>query len=132
MKYDIMVDLETMDNTASAAIVSIGATQCDLITGECGHSYYRVIDLEGQVDNGLTISTDTLYWWMEQSDGARKALTVPGKISLEDMCVQLRKWLYALDISPENLRLWGNGASFDIAILRHAFTKCGVVEKNYT
>ena len=31
---DIMVDLETMDNVPSAAIVAIGAVQCDLTTGE--------------------------------------------------------------------------------------------------
>lgn len=30
---DIMVDLETMDNVPTAAIVAIGAVQCDLTTG---------------------------------------------------------------------------------------------------
>ena len=123
---DIMVDLETMDNTASSAIVSIGATQCDLITGEFGDSYYRVVDLKGQVDRGLSISTDTLYWWMEQSDGARKSLTIPGKITLEKMCVQFSDWLHNIGSSPEKLRLWGNGASFDNAILRHAYTKLDI------
>ena len=127
---DVMVDLETMDNLPSAGIVSIGAVQCNLTTGEVGSTYYRVVDLAGQQEKGLTISTSTMYWWMGQSDGARQALLVPGKITLEAMCTSFSKWLTSFEhngspISPERLRLWGNGASFDNAILRHAFAKCG-------
>jgi exodeoxyribonuclease VIII len=122
---DIMVDLETMDNTPSAAIVSIGAVQCDLTTGELGDSFYRVVDLEGQLEMGMTVSTETIYWWMGQGDGARQALLTPGKISLPQMCISFRSWLSDIDPSGERLRLWGNGASFDNAILRYAYAQVG-------
>ena len=69
-----MVDLETMDNVATSAIVSIGAVECDLITGETGAEYYRVINLEGQQELGFSINAETIYWWMNQSDAARQAL----------------------------------------------------------
>ena len=37
---DIMVDLETFDNVKTSKIVSIGAVQCDLTTGEIGSKIY--------------------------------------------------------------------------------------------
>lgn len=122
---DIMVDLETMDNVPSAAIVAIGAVQCDLTTGKTGSTYYRVIDLEGQDKLSMTLNAKTIYWWLKQSDGARQALTVPGKITLEAMCKSFTKWLLSIDSSGEKLRLWGNGASFDNAIIRYAYRQCG-------
>ena len=122
---DIMLDLETMDNSASAAIVSIGAVACDLVSGEITSTYYRVVDLEGQADLGLTIGTQTLYWWMQQSDGARYALTVPDKLLLTTMLKSFNKWLSSI-AHPEVLRLWGNGASFDNAIIRHAFKRANI------
>ncbi len=45
---DIMMDLETMDTVATAAIVAIGAVQCNLATGEQGDTFYRVVDLSWQ------------------------------------------------------------------------------------
>lgn len=125
-KYDIMVDLETMDNVPSAAIVAIGAVQCDLTTGELGSAFYRVVDLKDQDQLGMTMNTETLYWWLQQSDGARHALLIDGKISLAGMCQKFTKWLGSIDPSGEKLRLWGNGASFDNAILRYAYRRCGI------
>jgi len=122
---DVMVDLETMDNVMSASIVSIGAVQCDLTTGELGQEYYRVIDLNGQQQKGLTICSNTLYWWMQQKDGARHALTVEGKIFLVEMCNTFNTWLQSMG-NPGNFRLWGNGASFDNSIIRYAYKMCDI------
>ena len=123
MMNDIMIDLETMDNVGSSAIVSIGAVQCNLITGELGEEYYRVINLKGQLEKGRTIDHQTLYWWLGQSKGARDGILAPGKILLEEMCNSFDLWLYHLK-SPKTKRLWGNGASFDNAIIRDAFKWC--------
>lgn len=117
---DIMVDLETMDNVGSATIVSIGAVQCDLTTGETGEEFYRVVDLHGQIKLGRTVSADTIYWWLQQSDGAREALSIPGKVLLTDMCTSFNAFINNLG-KGGNIRLWGNGASFDNAILRSAY-----------
>lgn len=121
---DIMVDLETMDNVPSAAIVAIGAVQCDLTTGEIGSSFYRVVDLKGQDKLNMTINSETLYWWLKQSDGARQALLVESKILLTTMCETLTKWICSLGEKPEHIRMWGNGASFDNAIIRYAYRQC--------
>lgn len=125
MMNDIMVDLETMDNIGSAAIVSIGAVQCDLITGQTGEEFYRIVELDGQADLGLTMDAQTIYWWLGQSRGATEALLAPGKILLEDMCNSFKKWVEYLE-HPKIKRLWGNGASFDNAILRNAFKRVDI------
>lgn len=122
---DIMVDLETMDNVASAAIVAIGAVQCDLTTGELGETFYRVVDLQNQQEQGMTLNPSTMYWWLDQSDGARQGILEPNKVLLADMCDKFTKWLESLGPSTKNMRLWGNGASFDNAILRYAYRQCG-------
>ena len=124
-KNDIMVDLETMSNHSNASIVSIGMIQCNLITGELGEEFYRVVDLTGQQARGLHIDESTMYWWMNQSDSARRALLQDNKITIEEMCVAVLKFIEYLQVDPKSLRLWGNGASFDNAILRTAFLKCG-------
>lgn len=122
---DIMVDLETMDNVPSAAIVAIGAVECDLTTGEIGSEYYRVVDLNNQTDIGMTINADTLYWWLGQSEEAREALLIRGKIPLPAMCSSFNKWIDSLKAPNELIRMWGNGASFDNAIVRYAYRQVG-------
>ena len=118
MMNDIMVDQETMDNVSTAAIVSIGAVECDLTTGEVGDTYYRVVELDKQKG---TINAETLYWWMQQSDEARNALTVLGRINIREALLSFTNWIYSLEANSKLVRLWGNGASFDNAILRQNY-----------
>lgn len=120
-----MVDLETMDNVPSAAIVSIGAVECDLTTGELGSTFSRVVDLKDQDKYNMTINSETLYWWLQQSTRAQAALCVEGKISLVVMCDKFSKWINSLDAHSDSIRLWGNGASFDNAIIRYAYRQVG-------
>lgn len=123
MMTDIMLDLETMDNTATSAILSVGAVACNLVTGEIYDTYYRVVDLQYQQENGFTFNPSTIYWWLGQTQGARRALTIPGKILLEEMCKSFDKWIRHQEGNSQSFRLWGNGASFDNAIIRHAFSR---------
>lgn len=122
---DIMVDLETMGLKTNSPIVAVGAIQFNPITGEQGDSYYRILDLQSSVDKGQQIDVQALYWWMNQSDAARGELLTTNKISVEHMCGTFQKWLYSLG-NPRKFRLWGNGASFDNAMLRFLFELCKV------
>jgi len=115
---DVMVDLETLDNVASAAIVSIGAVECDLTTGELGDKFYKIIDLDNQRG---TVSTSTITWWMDQSEQAKDVFTAQGKVNIKDAILSFSKWIHSLKASNQHIRLWGNGASFDNAILRQTF-----------
>ena len=107
---EVMIDLETLDNKSSAAIVSIGACVFDRLTGKIIDTFYRRIDMEAAIASGGTCSGSTLIWWMQQDDEARIELTKGGsKIS-----VAMADFIKFL---PANCIVWGNGSSFDISIL---------------
>ena len=121
---DIMLDLETVSNTADSAIVAIGAVQFNPITGKTGSEFNHVIDMQSSLDIGGRITADTLYWWMKQNKEARAALDIPGKINIQHAADKWRKYVQAVSgnagvASTYNVRLWGNGASFDNTIWRH-------------
>ena len=51
----IMFDLETLDNKNTSSILSIGAVEFNLHTGEIGETLYVRVDLQSCIDEGLTI-----------------------------------------------------------------------------
>jgi len=46
---DVMLDLETMGNGSSAAIIAIGAVEFDMVEGTLGNEFYSVVDLDSSV-----------------------------------------------------------------------------------
>ena len=122
MNYtDIMLDLETLGNKSNSPILSIGAVEFNLETGETGREFYTTVDLQSCLDVGLKINGSTFYWWMQQSDGARKAVCQPG-FPIMDALSRFEIWMQG---SPEEIRIWGNGARFDIGIMEDAYVACG-------
>lgn len=117
----VMLDLETMANKSNAAIVSIGAVEFDLNTGETGREFYMRIDLQSALDRGLIINGSTVYWWLQQNEDARREVCRKG----EDLSLVLEKFAaFMVEIDPD-VQIWGNGARFDIGILEDAYVACG-------
>lgn len=71
MMNNVMVDLETLDNKPTSAIVSIGAVHFGPNGYDEGNNFYRIEYQQSCIDAGLTLSGDTIKWWMRQSDRAR-------------------------------------------------------------
>jgi hypothetical protein len=119
---DIMIDLETMGVGPTACIVAIGAVEMSTVSG-VGWTFYRTVDLQSSLDYGGTITASTVMWWMQQSDDARQAIcNEPQHLAavLRDLSLWFR------DISPlDELRVWGNGADFDLPILDSASHRLG-------
>ena len=57
-KNDWSIDLETLDNKYSSAILSIGAVQFDRESGELGCRFYQEINVDSAVKSG-TVSGST-------------------------------------------------------------------------
>lgn len=114
----VMIDLETMGTTPGCAIVSIGAVQFDLDTGKTGAKFYQTVDIRSCLNHGLTISGDTLMWWLKQNDQAREKLS-ENPTDLHDALIKLTQWLD--DKFGGNVIPWGNSASFDLGILAAAY-----------
>ncbi len=123
MKYtDVMLDLETMGKTSNAALVSIGAVEFNIETGETGREFYRVIDLQSCLDIGLKVQASTIYWWLQQSEAARKRIYAKGE-NIRDVLVAFHDWMLE---GTEKVKIWGNSARFDIGLLEDAYVACGM------
>lgn len=125
---DVMIDLETMGNSANAAIVSIGAVFFDPETKQLGKKFYERVSLRSSHEIGLSIEPDTTLWWMEQPDAARIELTLPG-MHIEDALIDFSELFLGEKTTgknTQNIRIWGNGAAFDNVILSNAYKKAKI------
>jgi hypothetical protein len=117
----LMVDLETMGTRPGCAIVSIGAVEFDIETGKFGRHFYERVDLQSCLDVGLFVQAHTVYWWLQQSEAARKELYNSDRLDLHTALTKLGSFMQDL----ETFYIWGNGASFDFGILEAAVHACG-------
>lgn len=121
----VVLDLETMGNTQSAAIVAIGAVACTVERGVFDNFYVEVA-LSSAVEAGLTMDASTVLWWINQSASARRIFeNNMNATSLNDALFEFKRWFNSLG-APEKIQVWGNGADFDNAILRNAFMARGM------
>lgn len=117
----VMLDLETMGNKSNSAIVSIGAVEFNIETGETDKEFYEVIDLQSCLDVNLKINASTLYWWFKQSEQAQNEIAKGGK-SIKFVLNKFSSWFSCFE---NEVQIWGNGARFDIGILEDAYVTCG-------
>jgi hypothetical protein len=115
-----MLDLETMGNRSNTALVSIGAVEFNIETGETGREFYRVIDLQTCLDIGLKVQASTIYWWMQQDQKARERICAKGE-HIQKVFGDFNFWMQDC---VDKVRIWGNGARFDIGILEDAYVAC--------
>jgi len=115
--HHCMIDLETMGLTPDSAIVSIGAVIFDpryQVTNK-HKTFYVELDWESQ---GRHCDPKTKIWWAAQGDKARCALN--GLEELPDVLTDLSDFL------PGDVRVWGNGPTFDISILEDTYRQCNI------
>lgn len=127
---ELMFDLETLDTKPSAVVLSVGAvvwkTKRDLTTHsfplrwEIEDRFYRVLDIEEQLDHKRTVSQSTLFWWMSQDATARsEAFAVnrqPVTNVLNGLVVFANKFTNPHTGKPALNRFWANPATFDFPI----------------
>lgn len=123
MKH-IMVDLETLGCEFDAAILSIGAVVFDPYTGEQFKEFYEAVDLESALEYG-NVSASTIKWWMNQCKEAQVDAFTGTKGLIE--VINRFAWFYReANLGQTITPIWGNGSSFDITILEHAYSKASM------
>jgi hypothetical protein len=113
----LMIDLETMGTRFDAPIIAVGAVFFDPMTGNTGERFLEAVDLADAFRFGKA-SGDTVKWWMEQSEAARKA-AIRGTAQLGDVLGRFADFYR----TGTKVAVWGNGATFDISILEYAFMR---------
>ena len=122
--YHLMIDLETMGTNTNAPIVVIGAVFFDPQTGEIGPVFYIVISLTDAMNTGAVPDGGTIEWWLKQSSEARAAI-LTDQVKLEDALSRFREFIN--EYSDEKfVQVWGNGATFDNAILRTSYERLDI------
>ena len=121
----VVVDCETFDTGPKPVILSIGAVAVDTYTGKVVGEFYRLVDPTNAVQHGLTIGADTVLWWMQQSEGARQALTHPsiGRASLPQALGGLSGFFQLSQAET----IWSNGALADLQWLGNAYRACHLI-----
>ena len=119
----LMLDIESLSSKDNAVITSIAAVAFDMITGETGPEFKIDIQIQDSINKGLEVNGDTIVWWLEQSNEARKGLTEGQKkaVRLDHALFEFTSFVQSL--KPSELRVWGNSCTFDNVLLRQAYNK---------
>lgn len=118
MKRHVMIDLETMGLRPTSAILSIGAVHFDHVG--VIDKFYTAISLKSCQAAGLTVDQSTVNWWSKQTDDARKAWDQADAPSLYQGMKAFYQWCQRV-AADKYLCPWGNGADFDLVLLKNAF-----------
>lgn len=120
---DIVIDLETLGHRGNAAIISIGAASFNRYSFKDGSTFYATIDLEDAMRFGA-ITARTLRFWLKPENAAALQGLLAHKPALR-LFDALRGLSDYVRGHLADVKVWGNGSSFDISILEHAYDAIG-------
>jgi hypothetical protein len=119
----IMLDIETLGKNSNAVVVSISAVIFDMNTGEVGDTFEIGLDIKEQVSKGGIIDQETVNWWNDQSEDAKKELERLKKEPVYIALLTFNNWIKTNFKAPSKIKLWGNGSTFDNVIVRNLYER---------
>jgi hypothetical protein len=116
-----MIDLETLDVTPTATVLSLGAVKFDPFSDTEPHSeLYLKISVDDQDRLGRTTSDKTIEWWSQQEASImEEAFDQTDAVTVEEALRQLNKWCVGVD------EIWAQGYGFDITMLEDMYRSIG-------
>lgn len=119
----LMIDLETLSTKPNAVVTQIGLAVFNQAEGVIRQGQFN-IQIDCQKNCGRDISSSTLLWWFQQSDGARAAFVAGdnGAGHAGHVVHEIVGWLHDLEFDG----IWGHGSTFDVTILESLFSDFGV------
>lgn len=120
---DLMIDLETLDTSPTAVVLSLGAVAFDPYTHARGETFYVEFTnfLEQQTGVGRTISPSTVLWWMQQNATAREVFK-PKETSTERCSPLWGLTAFNEYVAEAGVKkVWAKDPDFDVVILRSLY-----------
>lgn len=117
---ELMVDLETLSQRPTAAIMSIAAVAFHVKT----HAIVGQFHVNVEPTKGYHIDPSTIDWWKQQDPEVLKQLTV-NQVSMKSALTEFK--VFCQQFGPPNtLKFWAHGGNFDFPILDNAFITEGI------
>ncbi len=130
---DLTIDFETCALSANAAPMQVAVVpwlrdnDTDPFCNEEELEPYRYcVDLRTCVVEGFDFDPDTLKWWTNQSEAAKKSVTANMPLPVQDLAYDLLSRYVKVIVKKyqlESVCLWCQGMDVDIAILRNLCSK---------
>lgn len=116
----IMLDLEALGKNSEKVICQIGAIYFDPKTGETGAEFKVNIDAISHEKYGAKTDSDTVYWWLAQSDAARASILAQPRLDARVAIEQFNEF------AKDAKYIWSH-ATFDFVTIMHMFKQVSVV-----
>ena len=118
MTTHAMIDLETLNVTPQATVLTVGGVKFDPKSDAEPHSeFYFKLDIDSQ---DRSVNDSTIAWWGQQDQKAQdEAFGTEGRVHTDVFLDSLPKWMVGVDV------LWGHGYGFDITIIEDMLRQCG-------
>lgn len=124
--FEMMIDLETLDTTPSAIVLSIGAVvwktlrHNDKLIWAPVNRFMRVLNIQEQVDRSRTLSQSTLLWWQRQDPTARAEAFNPVRQPVCNVLTDFNAFVGKFqddEVYPGGINaFWASPATFDFPI----------------
>jgi hypothetical protein len=117
MAIHATIDLETLDITPNATVLTLGGVKFNPHNTQEPHSkIYFKISVDDQDRLGRTASDSTIEWWSKQDpEIMAEAFDQNNAITVEKLCEEIARWAVGVDL------FWGQGYGFDFTMLEDMF-----------
>lgn len=122
----VVIDIETLALSTNAVVLSIGMAVLSVTGNLIMSDLDFKLPAQPQIIDERVIDQDTISWWDRQSKEAREDSFIPmyaapavlGEGARKQLIAQLTEFYNVIRALGDGALVWGNGADFDIAILR--------------
>lgn len=119
-KANVIIDLETLGIKPTSIILAIGA--CTLNKRQLFACY---IDWKHWNDK-CTLDISTQSWWDKQNPTLKEKV-FGGVVEPLSALKQFKEFLFYIEnLTKEEVKVWGNGAGFDLSILANAYNSLDI------
>lgn len=131
-KVGIMLDLESLDTGPRSVVTQVGIIAFPIDDPDTEmRRISEFLPAQPQMELERTISFQTVLWWIDQDDAARKRLKDSAGNDMEELLALVRSIHRKLSdlirsVGEQNVEIWARGPQFDVVNLESLFVDCGL------
>lgn len=116
----LMIDVESLGKNLRAPLLSIAAVPFTMSGKVFAPFHCNINPFDGAWEKAFYIDGETLIWWLNQNEHARKALQDPAPMPLPAAIYQFE--MFFETVKPA--KVWARGPQFDLRLIEFASKIC--------